>query len=196
MDILSSLSGKMASNDLRLVQAKALRDYLHPMAKADEFRAPVTEIEPGLYLGGKPQFNFPKTDAVLNVSDKEYQEPEVSVFTDNMKGDAHFWMPLFDRAPFPGVKWLELAVEIVGHSHENGWSILVHCDAGMSRSAMVVIAYLMKRDNLTVDDALDTVLKKRSVAPNEYFLVGLMDWQDFLDTPLEVAKRQVQEQMS
>jgi protein-tyrosine phosphatase len=185
----------MASNDPRLAQAQALHSYLHPIAKADSFRPPVSEIEPGLYLGSKPLPSFPKTDAVLNVSDKEYFEPEVTPAPDNTKSSAHFWMPLYDRAPFPGVKWLELAVEVIGHSHENGWSILVHCDAGISRSAMVVTAYLMKRDNLTVDEALDKVLQKRSVAPNEYFLVGLMDWQDFLNTPLEVAKRQVQEQM-
>lgn len=184
----------MATNDPRLAQAKALHDYLHPLAKADAFRPPVSEIEPGLFLGGRPQPNFPQVNAVLNVSDTEYQEPEVTPLGDNRQGDAHFWMPIYDRAPFPGVKWLELAVEIVNHCVENRWSILVHCDAGMSRSAMVMIAYIMKRDGLSVDDALDYVLKKRSVSPNEYFLVGLMDWEAFLNTPEEQAKWQIGKQ--
>jgi protein-tyrosine phosphatase len=184
----------MAVNDSRIAWAKQLRDYLHPIAKRDAFRPPVSLIEDGLFLSSKPQLDFPKVDAVLNVSDKEYAEPEVTPPSDNTRSSGYFWLPLFDRAPFPGVKWLELAVEIVGHCRENNWTILVHCDAGMSRSAMVVVAYLMKRDSLTVDQALDKVLKKRSIAPNEYFLVGLMDWEDFLNSDVEQAKKAVNDQ--
>jgi protein-tyrosine phosphatase len=170
----------MASNDPRLAQAKQVHDYLYPMAKRDEFRPPVTQIDDGLFMGTKPQPNFPKVDAVLNVSDTEYVEPEVSPPSDNSKTDAHFWMPIYDRAPFPGIEWLDLATSIIEHCAQIGWSVLVHCDAGISRSALVMIAYIMKRDNLTSDEALNYVLKKRSIAPNIYFLVGLMDWEQFL----------------
>jgi protein-tyrosine phosphatase len=170
----------MSSNDPRLAWAKQLHSYLHPLATKNAFRTPVTQIEPGLFLGGKPQPNFPKVDAVLNVSDTEYQEPEVTSFTDNAHGDFHCWMPIYDRAPFPGIQWLDLATSIVDNCRQADFTTFVHCDAGMSRSAMVMIAYIMKRDKLSVDDAIDYVLKKRAISPNEYFLVGLMDWEDFL----------------
>lgn len=177
------------ADDPRLAQAKAVHAYLYPQAKADIFRPPVTEIEPGLYLGGRPTPQFPKVDGVLNVSDKHWNEPEVGVLTDNTTADAMFWMPIHDREPFPGITWLDIATDIIQKCIDAGWSVLVHCDAGMSRSAMVMVAYFMKRDGLSADDALDKVLEKRSIAPNPYFLVGLEDWENYLKTGQDTSKQ-------
>lgn len=48
--------------------------------------------------------------------------------------------------------------------------ILVHCLAGQSRSATIVVAYLMKYQNLTVEQALQIVQEKRIYAnPNKGF---------------------------
>ena len=50
-------------------------------------------------------------------------------------------------------------------------NILVHCNKGVSRSATFVIAYLMKKNDLTVDKALEYVKSKREiVSPNEAFI--------------------------
>ena len=52
--------------------------------------------------------------------------------------------------------------------------ILVHCMAGVSRSASVVIYYLMKNEGLTYDQALAKVRKTRSfVNPNAGFEMSL-----------------------
>lgn len=169
----------MATNDPRVERAKPLRDYLHNLATRG-FYVPVSEIEPGLFIGGRPTPQFPKVDAVLSLSDKMGPEPEVSGVVDNEHPYAIFNMPIFDKGPFPSMQWLDIAVGVVEKCVENGWSILVHCDAGMSRSATVVVAYIMKRDGLSADDALNYVLRKRAIAPNQYFLVGLMDWEQYL----------------
>jgi len=48
--------------------------------------------------------------------------------------------------------------------------VLVHCRAGVSRSASVVIAFLMKHENISFDDALETVRNARPrVHPNRGF---------------------------
>ena len=48
--------------------------------------------------------------------------------------------------------------------------VLVHCMAGASRSATIIIAYLMWKNKMKYEDALDFVQKKRFIVyPNEGF---------------------------
>ncbi|CAD8166101.1 unnamed protein product [Paramecium octaurelia] len=57
-------------------------------------------------------------------------------------------------------------------------SVLVHCAAGVSRSASVVIAYLMKTKGLGFQEAFNFVRKKRSVIqPNYGFIKQLRNYQ-------------------
>eukprot|EP00771_Trimastix_marina_P001200 gnl/Trimastix_PCT/2254.p1 GENE.gnl/Trimastix_PCT/2254~~gnl/Trimastix_PCT/2254.p1 ORF type:complete len:324 (+),score=22.77 gnl/Trimastix_PCT/2254:77-1048(+) len=54
--------------------------------------------------------------------------------------------------------------------------ILVHCAAGVSRSATLVLAYIMQRERIPFKQALLRVKTKRScVAPNFGFVAQLMD---------------------
>lgn len=53
---------------------------------------------------------------------------------------------------------------------QDGKRILVHCQAGMSRSASVAIALLSKYDTLSYEEALQLVKSKRPICqPNEGF---------------------------
>ncbi|CAK74287.1 unnamed protein product (macronuclear) [Paramecium tetraurelia] len=57
-------------------------------------------------------------------------------------------------------------------------SVLVHCAAGVSRSASVVIAYLMKKKGLAFQEAFNFVKKKRSVIqPNYGFIQQLRNYE-------------------
>jgi protein-tyrosine phosphatase len=57
-------------------------------------------------------------------------------------------------------------------------TVLVHCYAGISRSASVVVAYLMSSFGLSTAEALHMVRSKRlGVAPNEGFLAQLEAWE-------------------
>ena len=54
--------------------------------------------------------------------------------------------------------------------------ILVHCHAGISRSASVVIYYLMRSQNWTYETALDYLKGKRSIVkPNPWYEQQLKD---------------------
>ncbi|XP_066478184.1 dual specificity protein phosphatase 26-like [Tiliqua scincoides] len=59
-------------------------------------------------------------------------------------------------------------------SAPNG-KILVHCILGKSRSAALVLAYLMSRQNFSLADAIERVLQQRAISPNRGFLKQLQD---------------------
>jgi predicted protein tyrosine phosphatase len=62
-------------------------------------------------------------------------------------------------------------IESIIGKNEN---ILVHCHAGISRSATIVIAYLMRKNNWSLDQALAFVRSKRSIVnPNLDFIESL-----------------------
>lgn len=59
---------------------------------------------------------------------------------------------------------------IEGHIRE-GRNVLVHCRVGMSRSATLVIAYLMHKEWLSYDEAYKKVKEKRRIIqPNIGFV--------------------------
>ncbi|KAJ6246126.1 dual specificity protein phosphatase [Anaeramoeba flamelloides] len=67
--------------------------------------------------------------------------------------------------------------ELIEKTRNENNGILVHCQAGCSRSATVVLAYLMKKNNLTKQEALDYVRSIRPlVGPNHSFFQQLEMW--------------------
>lgn len=148
---------------------------------------PWTEMEKGLYLTGSPDEHgelkatspgFPKVDAYLGVNEK------APVYVDDKASKAgvkaSLWMPIHDRPPFPGVEWLDMCVNFVIFCRDKGWSVIVHCVAGMSRSAMVMIAVYMKKDGLSVEKAAAKVIAKRPVNPDPSFIDGLYEYETYL----------------
>lgn len=102
-------------------------------------------------------------NAVLNVCNQqdELQLDGVSFTHYPMNDDA----TTTEEQLFYAVKTLDL---LMNEGHER---VLVHCLAGVSRSAMVVILHLAWRNNLNFSDALKRVKKERpEVNPNAWFL--------------------------
>lgn len=58
---------------------------------------------------------------------------------------------------------------IAGHLEANK-SVLVHCAAGISRSATIVCAYLMQKCRLSVEEAINWIKTKRPISPNNGFV--------------------------
>ncbi|XP_012686084.2 dual specificity protein phosphatase 19-like [Clupea harengus] len=62
----------------------------------------------------------------------------------------------------------------IDQARDQGSVVLLHCNAGVSRSASVAIAYLMSRDALSFQEAFDAVKAVRpSIRPNPGFLTQL-----------------------
>lgn len=66
-----------------------------------------------------------------------------------------------------------------------GRRIFIHCNAGISRSPTIVIAYVMKHLKIDFEHAFKLVKKTRStIKPNAGFLLQLKDYDDCLKTNL------------
>lgn len=71
---------------------------------------------------------------------------------------------------------LNVTHELLTKARVSGRKIFVHCAAGISRSATVVLNYWMSRDGLSFDDALQKLKLKRScVRPNALFQAILIE---------------------
>lgn len=93
---------------------------------------------------------------------------------------------------YKGLKLLDVAqtniamhfnevAEFIDEALAEGGKVLVNCQMGMSRSSTCVLAYLMLRQHMTAEVALNEVRKHRAVRPNEGFLRQLAE----LDTRLK-----------
>jgi protein-tyrosine phosphatase len=70
------------------------------------------------------------------------------------------------------------AIAFIEEQLNAGRNLLVHCHAGVSRSATVMIAYLMTKNQWNYDDALAFLRTKRKwVRPNPGFEKQLRDYE-------------------
>ncbi|XP_065150457.1 dual specificity protein phosphatase 19b [Paramisgurnus dabryanus] len=61
--------------------------------------------------------------------------------------------------------------EFINQASQQGGVLLVHCNAGVSRSASVVIGFLMSQDKLSFEEAFSTVKSARPyIQPNPGFM--------------------------
>ena len=115
----------------------------------------------------KPEeFSNAGIGAILSVNNAE------SVYLDELTAHdiSHRCVPLAANAP-PEAGELELCLERLpkayqyARSHvESGRAVMVHCRQGKDRTGLFMAYYLMKRDNLTVDQAIAQVKAVRPIA--------------------------------
>ncbi|MBM3193436.1 MAG: dual specificity protein phosphatase family protein [Chlamydiae bacterium] len=156
---------------------------LHPrIITTDEYdsscREPISEILPGLFLGnelGAGKLLF-KTDS-LEEREKALREkkvthilcatfPSVSYFESKF---IYHYVPIRDLEEESISTYISRVYEFIEEGIREG-GVFVHCSAGASRSASLVIAYIMKKWGSSYEDALDFVQSKRAcVQPNRGF---------------------------
>jgi len=77
--------------------------------------------------------------------------------------------------------FFEEAFEFIDNNNVNrneNKKVLVHCHAGVSRSATIVIAYLMKKFNMNFEDAMKKCKEGRNcINPNKGFRLALKNYK-------------------
>lgn len=104
------------------------------------------------------------------------QEPSLQSTLQNTRPDVFrrvkfLHIPVLDAVSTNLSDWFERAIEFIEENRLNDGSTIVHCQAGISRSATICLAYLMKTRGLNMDEAFDFLKARRScVGPNFGFL--------------------------
>ncbi|KAM7378619.1 hypothetical protein PAMA_013499 [Pampus argenteus] len=100
--------------------------------------------------------------------------------------ESHFLrVPVNDSFCEKILPWLDRSVEFIEKAKACNARVLVHCLAGISRSATIAIAYIMKRMDMSLDEAYRFVKEKRpTISPNFNFLGQLLDFEKKIKNPL------------
>ncbi|XP_026880061.1 dual specificity protein phosphatase 16 [Electrophorus electricus] len=111
--------------------------------------------------------------------------------------ESHFLrVPVNDSFCEKILPWLDNSVEFIEKAKACNARVLVHCLAGISRSATIAIAYIMKRMDMSLDEAYRFVKEKRpTISPNFNFLGQLLDFEKKIKSPNGEGSRCNQAQM-
>ncbi|XP_068222317.1 protein phosphatase Slingshot homolog 1-like [Palaemon carinicauda] len=139
-----------------------------------------TEIFPHVYLGSE-----------WNASNlEELQKNGVGYILNVTKEIDNFYpgtfdylnIRVYDDEKTELLKHWDSTFKYIAQVKTRGSKVLVHCKMGISRSASVVIAYAMKAFNMSLEEALNLVKKKRTcIRPNQAFCNQLKTYEGILD---------------
>lgn len=125
-------------------------------------------IEEHIYLGDEAAANSAKILRDLDI------KRVLTVFNDVLEN--HFDDIIYKKIPVEDFYMQEIityfpeANEFLASAQKAGHNVLVHCHMGVSRSATIVIAFLMNKYRIPFRRAFDLVKKKRDVCPNSGFV--------------------------
>ncbi|XP_017774409.1 PREDICTED: dual specificity protein phosphatase 13-like [Nicrophorus vespilloides] len=137
----------------------------------------INKIDIGLYLGDKYAAKDKRflvkngITHVLNCAEgsDEYQVNTSEAYYRDAKIH-YFGIPGHDRPSWNISVYFESAARFIDAAIRGGGRVLIHCVVGISRSATIVIAYLMICRGMSAAEALQFVFRRRRVFPNEGFL--------------------------
>nr|P0C5A2.1 RecName: Full=Dual specificity phosphatase 29; AltName: Full=Dual specificity phosphatase DUPD1 [Callorhinchus milii] len=136
----------------------------------------VNEVWPGIYIGDetardKATLQRLKITHILNSAHGKFNINTGANYYKDML--IHYYgIEAFDSPDFNLSVFFYSAAKFI-RAGLNTPKLLVHCAMGRSRSATLVLAYLMIYKNMTVVDAIQEVIQRRCILPNRGFLKQL-----------------------
>lgn len=137
----------------------------------------MTQITDQIHLGGWPTKWPDDIDAIIALY--HHQQPRYAI-PSHAKGFVS--IQLSDEGDErPDNTWFDAQTGILRKYVEKDCRVLVHCAAGVSRSPTLVIAYLMRYNGLTMEQAMDYVGQRRDIIyPNPTFRLALKEYEEHL----------------
>uniref|UniRef100_A0A8C0QJ32 Dual specificity phosphatase 2 n=1 Tax=Canis lupus familiaris TaxID=9615 RepID=A0A8C0QJ32_CANLF len=87
-------------------------------------------------------------------------------------------IPVEDNQMVEISAWFQEAISFIDSVKNSGGRVLVHCQAGISRSATICLAYLIQSRRVRLDEAFDFVKQRRGViSPNFSFMGQLLQFE-------------------
>ncbi|KAJ8248080.1 hypothetical protein GJAV_G00238050 [Gymnothorax javanicus] len=144
--------------------------------KPDYDQGKPVEILPFLYLGSayhasrEDYLSDLQITALLNISRRDTQPS---------KGRLRYkWIPLEDSHVADISLHFEEAIDFIDCEKNAGGKVLVHCEAGISRSPTICMAYIMKTKQLQLEEAFDLIKQRRPIiSPNFSFMGQLLQFE-------------------
>lgn len=141
----------------------------------------VNEIVPGLFLGDCTAAERPPGSVrrIINMT-------QSAGFHEGRLKYLHIDIDDNDDAPI--LKFVDRANAFLDEGLRSSEHVLVHCNSGMSRSATLVIAFLMSRRGMSLADAYETTRSARPVIlPNRGFFGALQRHELALGRPASMS---------
>merc|ERR1712038_190559 len=127
-----------------------------------------------IYLGSEADaldlnfINSEKITTILSIQSWEIQKKMKNIKYEFVQANDNSEQDLYSKFKF-------ICDFLKEHENER---VLVHCQAGISRSATACLAYLMKEKNMSLDSSFVELKKRREiVCPNFSFLGQLKSWE-------------------
>ncbi|XP_063054520.1 dual specificity protein phosphatase 5 [Engraulis encrasicolus] len=144
--------------------------------KPDYDQGPPVELAPFLYLGSAyhaSRHDFlseRRITALLNVSKRD---------TAPAKWQYDYkWIPVEDSHTADISSHFQEAFDFIDRVKQGGGKVLVHCEAGISRSPTICMAYLMRTRSLRLEEAFDVIRQQRAmISPNFSFMGQLLQFE-------------------
>ncbi|NXY84961.1 DS13B phosphatase, partial [Alcedo cyanopectus] len=172
---IRSVSGRPGGRTPTLEELRRLLcTRTHPLAHVDE-------VWPNLYVGDlyaardKAQLSQLGISHIVDAAagrfhidtgPKFYKDLSVDYYGVQAEDNPNFDLSIYF---YPVAQYIRAAL------NSPRGKVLVHCAMGISRSATLVLAFLMICENLSLVDAIQTVRPHRGICPNSGFLKQLQD---------------------
>jgi len=168
---------KLPADEIAIVDS--IESHMQSEAGKHELCCPPSKILECLYLGGEADAR--NEDFVKNERIGLIVNVATEVECAKHDGVMHMRFPIKDLVETNQHDTFEKIFVIIDIASRSGVKALIHCSRGRSRSATIVIAYLMSRKNWTLAQALQFVKEKRSlVSPHKYLQVQLRVFENHL----------------
>lgn len=143
-------------------------------------QAKASEVLPFLYIGNARDAQDLRVLQALGITRVLNVTSHVPGYHQD-SGICYKTLPAMDSGHQNLRQYFDEAIHFIDEARQSGERVLVHCQAGVSRSPTIVIAYLMKHTRRTMVDSYKYVKARRPIiSPNLNFMGQLVEWETAL----------------